>query len=386
VSRLVRFMVVLSLFVLTPSAASAGTGGQLGPTGTVSSEFHINASHNGVQTDPLVPPLHELWSVPIQTDPYGISYAIIAAGFVFVEVAGPTGGSNVLYAFHRSTGERAWGPVPVAPSSYDVNMLAYANGRVFVVDRFPADLSLKAFGIYRGKLLWQAPLPAHSSYPAPPTAWGGGEYVNGSDAVVAYNQWGGRRWVLDDLPGIIYATPAVSRRGVFVNYPAGHADRLRRSDGGIVWHRDPFGDGGGSIPGVLYQGRFFTESPWKILDAVTGRQLRSYYSFRTPTFYRSVVISSHHCCSEPGQGVSGRDLATGDLRWNMRTHHRFVWADPVVDGDFLYLGLDDGTLAAFRPLTGEQVWETDTGSVVSAIAAGDGIIVVTNNDGLVAYG
>ena len=69
------------------------------------------------------------------------------------------------------------------------------------------------------------------------------------------------------------------------------------------------------------------------------------------------------------------------LRWKFPTGNRIV-ASPVIDGQVIYFGSDDGNIYAVDSETGRQIWKTKTRGPVSATPAiANGMLYVGSYDG-----
>ena len=115
--------------ILPASGADAAT--RLSTSTTSATAYHINAQHDGLQTDTLIPPLSHKWTKTLGGN---ASYPLIAGGKVFV-TAIRSDGTDLLYAFDISTGKTAWGPIDIG-SSGNFAAAAYDAGRIFTLPKF----------------------------------------------------------------------------------------------------------------------------------------------------------------------------------------------------------------------------------------------------------
>src|SRR5439155_6155570 len=88
-------------------------------------------------------------------------------------------------------------------------------------------------------------------------------------------------------------------------------------------------------------------------------------------------------------GVYRFDAATGRRRWDYQFPAFVSWSSPLVTESGIYVGLDDGTLAALSPSTGHLVWETRPrfGPIGALTPAGDLLLVpaIGASGGVVAF-
>jgi glucose dehydrogenase len=76
-------------------------------------------------------------------------------------------------------------------------------------------------------------------------------------------------------------------------------------------------------------------------------------------------------------GLYRIDGRTGDLEWEFQFPSFFIWGSPLVAGDRVFVGTQDGTLAAVDLSTGHRVWQRRVNAPpVGALApAGERLLV-----------
>jgi outer membrane protein assembly factor BamB len=76
------------------------------------------------------------------------------------------------------------------------------------------------------------------------------------------------------------------------------------------------------------------------------------------------------------------DPATGDRVWDYQFRPTSIRGAPVVLGDFIVLGLDDGTLAAIDVRTGDLAWTTNLEHRTFGPLAPAGDVLIASTDGI----
>jgi eukaryotic-like serine/threonine-protein kinase len=127
----------------------------------------------------------------------------------------------------------------------------------------------------------------------------------------------------------------------------------------------------------------------RAFDAGTGRLLWSRQGrgpFNYPTSLAS-VRGSVYVLDDVG-GVYRLDARTGRRMWDYQFPANVTWCSPVVADRYVYVGMDDGTVAAIDDRSGHLVWQTTVAGQVGALApAGDLLLapVASGGGGLVAF-
>lgn len=353
--------------------------------------FQIDASHSGtVRFNNVSLPGASRWSVDLGGAP---SYALIAAGKVFVTVS-LAGGSSQLVALDQATGATVWGPIVLSGQAN----AAYDAGRVFVVSSVIGNAALmQAYDAATGQLAWSSLLAGQYSFSSPPTAAHGHVYTGGAGS-------GGTLYAVDQNTGAIAWTrqvangdssaPAVSSDGVYVTYPC-NTYAFRPATGEQTW-TDNTGcsGGGGATPvvanGVLYAPNGFGTYNGSTFNAATGLLLGAYVADNPPAIGSQ---SGYFLQSGTLRGVS---LANNTVQWSFAGDGLLV-TSPVVVNQYVFVGASSGKLYAVDAATGQQQWVQDLGASIpagagwgarmpiSGLSAGNGLLVVPAGNTLTAF-
>src|SRR6266581_2604473 len=106
-------IVIFCLAAIMP-AAGAYASNSSSTASTSATAYHINAQHNGLQTDTLTPPLSHKWTKTLGGSAF---YPLIAESKVF-DTAITSQGEGLLYAFDISTGKTVWGPIDLGSAGF----------------------------------------------------------------------------------------------------------------------------------------------------------------------------------------------------------------------------------------------------------------------------
>ncbi|MGI9609061.1 MAG: PQQ-binding-like beta-propeller repeat protein, partial [Acidimicrobiia bacterium] len=97
--------------------------------------------------------------------------------------------------------------------------------------------------------------------------------------------------------------------------------------------------------------------------------------------YASPLVDGNYVYVTSGTSIIKFDLLTSLFDWRFVTRAT-IRSSPVLAGDLLYFGADNGTFYAVDADTGEEVWSFQTdGEVRSSPAVADGAIYVGSRDG-----
>jgi outer membrane protein assembly factor BamB len=353
--------------------------------------YQITTEHNGcITTSPeLLPPLVKKWSIDLG---YTVSYPLIAEGKVFVTVGNIDSYCTKLYAINAETGEIAWGPVLISLAPW--SGAAYGDGRIYVVDY---NGEMMAFLADNGSKLWHIKLPVQYFFSSPPTFRNGIVYTGGagfSGALYAVDAASGTVIWMQGVWNGDKSSPAVTDDGVYVTYAGGISYKFDPNNGSQIWMHDTGYSGSGGNTPVIYDGRLYSNDHYPTfagfaLDTSTGAYRGGYDTQTTPAFYNG----------------SGYVIYNGNLQ-RMVSNLAIMWTStltelvtpPIIVNGVVYIGSSDGYLFAVDPDSGLPFWsdnvgatilapdEQDVTSPVSAMGAGEGIIVVPASNLLVAYG
>jgi hypothetical protein len=188
------------------------------------------------------------------------------------------------------------------------------------------------------------------------------------------------------LEGNVDTAPAVSGGKVFVvaqNETTGRARMyaIDETTGASVWSYSPprtaLGVSSATVAdGMVYAG--FGDLSVRGFDASTGalgwtQPVRDLFSSRSsPSFADGDLY-----VLDGGGGVYRFDGKSGTRRWDYQFASFATWGAPLVDGDVVYVGLDDGTLAAIDRGSGHLAWKTMLqGGPIGALAPVTGGILL----------
>jgi outer membrane protein assembly factor BamB len=280
--------------------------------------------------------------------------------------------------------------------------VAYADGKVYVASgfRFVAQLDAAT-----GKVGWRTATdsPIHGA----PNVAGGRVFVISTDnELLVYDaNTGASVWDYQALiePARILgaSSPAVSGDAVVGAFASGELVALRTSNGNQLWNttlarsnrtnalseiRDVAGRP------VIYKGDVYAASHSGVFAATDMRSGNPRWmipvaSTDTPwpagdVVYITSTAGEVICASrETGQVYWLRDLNAG-----LKKKKRALWTGPILVNDRLILVSDKGQAVALNPKTGETkaTLKVGSGALISPIAAGGMVYVVTDKAELVA--
>jgi outer membrane protein assembly factor BamB len=354
--------------------------------------FQIDASHSGtLRFNNVSLPGTSRWRVDLGGAP---SYALIAAGKVFVTVS-LAGGSSQLVALDQATGATVWGPIVLSGQAN----AAYDSDTVFVVSSVIGNAALmQAYAAANGQLKWSTLLAGQYSFSSAPTAAHGHVYIGGAGS-------GGTLYAVDQSNGAIAWTrpvangdssaPAVSSDGVYVTYPC-TTYAFRPATGEQTWSNNTGCSGGGGATPVVANGVLYAPNGsggsynGSTFNAATGLLLGSYVADNPP------AIGSQAGYFLQGGTLRGVSLATNSVLWSF-AGDGLVVTSPVVVNQYVFVGASSGKLFAVDAASGQQQWVQDLGAPIpagagwgarmpiSGLSAGDGLLVVPAGNTLTAF-
>jgi outer membrane protein assembly factor BamB len=360
--------------------------------------FQLNPAHTGaVNFGSVTLPTTPAWT----TDVGGTAaYTLIANGKVYVTVGLSNGTSNVL-ALDSVTGATVWGPVSMSGASN----AAYDAGRLFVV-AYPVygPPTLEALDAQTGVVQWSTPLTsAQGGIPAgAPTAANGLVFLGNA--------------AIDEATGAILwqaatvgtATDAVTSDGVYIAYHC-YTQMMRPATGETVWGETCASNTSGSdVSGVavVANQRLYAQTAYPALtsgfidDAETGVNYSTYLADVPPALTATVGYYLQGGTFQSG-GFSGATLSAvqqsdGTVLWSFTGDGELV-TSPIVINQYVYIGSTSGNVYALDGATGQQVWQASlggvisqgarwgSGSVLSGLSAGDGLLVIPNGTKVTTY-
>jgi outer membrane protein assembly factor BamB len=153
------------------------------------------------------------------------------------------------------------------------------------------------------------------------------------------------------VPKQIFSSPAVVDGVVYVHVRDDHVYALHARDGMVLW-KTP-------APSPQEWWNLVFMDPSKSSPAVAGDRV-------------FVGIDKN---------LTALDRKTGRVLWQAPTGRK-VDSTPLVVGDIVYVGSDDGNFYAFAAATGKRIWSYTTGGRVSSSPTyGEGLILIGSDDG-----
>jgi outer membrane protein assembly factor BamB len=334
-------------------------------------------------------PTSRTWSVDLGGQP---SYALIADGKVFVTVKvglGSATGSQLI-ALDQATGHTVWGPIQL-PQGWAFP--AYDGGKVFVITSFGVGPgTLQSYDAETGALDWTTTFSQGIAFETAPTGANGLVYlVGGSGGPILFGVdegTGSIVWQQSALSGT-GSTPAVTSQGVYIAEPCS-------TDGfapltGVSLFADNTGCGGGggttavvannvlySLMGDLANGIY--------VNATTGAQLGTFTADVVPA-----INSTTGFFLQLGT-LNAKSLSDYSTMWSFKGDGGLV-TSPIIVNQAVIVGSSSGQVYALDATTGAQLWTSNAGgaipsgngNVISALAAGDGLLVVPAGNTLSAF-
>ncbi len=322
--------------------------------------------------------------------PTGFSSPLVAEGRLFVAHSGASAATGPagpgLRAFDPTTGLELWdqttaGDVKGTP--------AVASGTIVLVT---AGGAVQAFNTANGAERWRADLgdPTERFDISSPTIAGGVVYVGGTSRTAAINLADGtivweRSLATSDFLATVYSAPAVADDVVALGLFSG-LYVLDRTTGLTLWsraalnrehHRSP-----AIADGVLYAaGDNFGTQRLRAFDLATGAELWA-APVSVGNANSAPAVAGGRCVLGSSHGaIRAFDAATGALVWSqavgapLATSHPYahdtacVSASPVIAGDRVLVGADDGVMRILALEDGAVVESHDFGAPVVATAA-----------------
>jgi eukaryotic-like serine/threonine-protein kinase len=361
------------------------------PAGAQATTFQADPAHSGfVRSGGPSPPLRRAWSYLL---PSRSSYAVIAGGKVFVVAGKAHGRGAQVLALSARTGRRVWRRDLGRDGGGNP---AYDQGRIYVV-RGSLENSLQAFSAADGRLLWQNGLERSFS---PPVATGGMLYTAGGFTLNAFRgSDGAELWeVIGPDQGV-----AVANGRVYAELDCASLGAFSADTGQALWeaHASCPDDSTESFAvhaGRLYVHGLFDVPPDEVYDASTGAVVGTIRTDYAPAFAGRIgVFADARLPGEHrlfGHTLIARSLPTGRRRWRFRGDG-YLDTAPLIVGRTVYVGSGSGRLYALSLRSGRVLWQTGPGRPVlassewggqlSALAAGEGLLVVPKFQRLVAF-
>lgn len=366
------FFAALPVFAAIPAGAAV-TGG---PQGEFAVAYQINPAHSGGITFSagFSTPLTKVWSENLGSS---LTYPVIAGGRVFANSS-----AGVTYALDLATGTTEWSK----NTGTDLGP-AYDKGSVFLVTSGGLVSSLSAKS---GKTHWATQMPDQYAFSSAPMAIRGDVFVGGAGV-------GGDVYAVDEATGILQweegvengddSSPAFGEDGIYVSYPQQYY-KFDPATGNTDWHYSGNGEGGGGNTPVYYGGRVYIQD-WtsgnSILSAPTGSILGTFGANNgDPPAFCTLANGKKAGFSLYNGTLYGWKVSTGTNIWSFAGDNSLS-TPPIVVNGLVIEGSNSGEVYALDAATGTQQWSDNTGSGVTALAAGQGTLVVVSGGVITAY-
>ncbi|MFN2544311.1 MAG: PQQ-binding-like beta-propeller repeat protein [Actinomycetota bacterium] len=374
---------------------SASTGAGAWP------QFQGSAAHLGTTPSATIaPPLQELWRFAEPDGNDGLSAAVVTGG-VAVAV-----GEHGVYGVDAATGEQRW-RVDRNGGRISSPAVGVVGGRQIVVYTEGAtgdDASVVAIDASNQDELWREQLETPSD---------SGITVDGSTVLLgdrrgrlySFDLASGRpaTWSPRGLGARIDAPPAADGRQIFAvtrNTDTNEVTvfALDEATGTEDWSYKPrFAAGTGTTVTVEDDKVYFGMGAELRVHALTplaggkvweARARDSFSPLSAPAASegRLFIVSTNTSDSV----LYAYDASDGSKLWDFQFQEATIRGAPVVAGDAVFLGTDDGTVAAVDARSGIEVWEAPTGPgrIGPLALSGDELIASkrSRHGGLIAFG
>lgn len=410
-----------TVLALGPSAGSALAAG----TGSAWPQFGQDAGHHGVsQFDTPAPPFARAWRFPMPEGDRALSAPVIAGDLVIALSTKAVYGVDAATGAERFTIPRDGGQTFATPAVADVDGVPIL---LFTEGSRATNSGLRAYSLEDPDApaeLWRVPLRdvSTSGVAVDGTTAFTGDLSGNVDAIDIVNEALGDdddrtlvRWE-HSVSGLLRAPPAVGDGKVLVsaiNQTSGGVDivALVEESGEEQWTYSPGAQVNQATPLTIDGQRaivgFGEPSGGGVLTSLNLDHGSSQWSTRFPSQFfvlTDIVVADAHALAVGAHigletGLYRVNLADGARStpwnygqnglWSFEFDTSGVLSSPVVAGDYIVLGLDDGRMAAIRIADGVLVWKIDTGNPIRGLAAGDGVIVssvASSRGGLLALG
>jgi outer membrane protein assembly factor BamB len=369
-------------------------------------QFQQDPTHAAASTSAIRPPLEQAWRVPYgSSSGQGVSGAIVANSLVIAV------GVEHVYAVDASTGALAWqvrrngGPIamPAVGVAGHRELLAFTEGRT------SSDARLRVIDLVTRRDLPWSPVRLKDVSMSGVTV-GHGQVIVGdrSGNLYAFDLATGSSasWSPAELAtGAIEAPPAAAPSEIVAvtrNRSTGDVRvvGVDRTSGRPVWSyttRVAAGTGSAvSLDGDRAVFGIGNEQYVRAVSLSSRGAARTVWSARTRSTFSPLsapavaggtvfVIST----STSDGAVYALNASDGAKRWDFQFQTAAIQTSPVVAGDTVYVGTEDGLVAGIDVATGVEVWQADTGAgAIGPLAvAGDQLIASKRgrHGGLIAY-
>jgi outer membrane protein assembly factor BamB len=385
----------LAWLSLLPGSASAATqsvwaGMQGGPQHLGTAPAAAGAS----------PPLRVAWRWPggKPTGSLGsTSTAVVAGGLAVVltqndVVALDPDDGTVRWRLVRATGYLD--PPAVDPTAGSSGIVVFAQGRSGTKS------SLEAADLARGTVLWRFPEAGLTRrLRGAPVIAGGTVFAGAGDGhIYAVDlATGASRWSFA-TGGAVQTSPAVADGLVFAvaeDLATGRSTlfAVDAATGKQQWTFSPSGFSLHVTPPTVADGRVFVGFGDGLVRAFDDRsgalEWSSDVRYPFSPFNGLAFAGGALYTLDVGGGLYRFDARTGELVWDFQFLATALRSAPLVAQGYVYVGLDDGTVAAVGVRTGRQAWATQLDAGTAGIPAPAGPLVLVpytgTGGGLVAF-
>lgn len=341
----------------------------------------ITPDHAGaISFQSLSFPTASTWSVNVGGIP---SYALVVDGKVVVTAA--VNNNTQLIALNQATGATIWGPIEINGSAN----ATYDGGKIFVLSATVGSQgTVQSYDIETGQLDWSATLSGG--------IFGGGlTAVNGMIYTSSAN---GLLFALSEGTGTIvwsatvwnggFGTPAVTSTGVYASYPCSTYDFQPLTGTQIFFTNTGCQGGGGATPvvanGLVYSPAGNSNGGGLVVDSTSGTVVGTYSATGEPAFSATAGYFLQ------GGTLNALSSSNNTILWSF-TGDGLLTTSPIVVNQAVIIGSSSGNVYALNAATGQQLWMVNAGGALqpsstnSALAAGDGLLIVPAGNQVVAY-
>ena len=356
-------------------------------------QYRVNPQHsNSVPDSPLQPPLRLRWQANLGQL---ASNVVVAGGRVFY-VRHP-GTELEITALRASDGAMLWSRTWME-KTWGLNGLAFDGGRLFFVRNhtadYPYDVHVEAIDPAGGATIWNRNIPSEYGAGSNPTVADGELYVlgnGGSSKLHALRQSDGAdRWPAKSLSSGDSSTPSLDGSNVYVSLAGAQTYAFDRGTGVERWHYGGCCTGGGGTTTMVFGGRLFAEDAL-IHDTSNGLVVGSWSGAGLPAWSGDSGVAYGY------NKLRGFGPSYEATRWEFGIDEYTSLSLPLIAGSYAYssttdwspwqlmaLRLSDGARVWCQPIT-EQPPGTQSSSAPYPVAAGDGLLLVSNGYGLAAF-
>jgi outer membrane protein assembly factor BamB len=308
-------------------------------------------------------------------------------------VTAQIGGGTHLVALDQATGATLWGPISLGGTANAV----YDGGKIFVMSgSFNVPMLLQSYDLATGTLDWTTTLNGEAVFTAGPSALNGMIFASDASATLyAVNEGGGSiAWTQLVMNGDD-SMPAVTETGVYVTYPCSTYAFQPLTGDSLFFNNTGCEGGGGATPivanNVLYSPNSSGgSSNGTTFNATSGVILGTYTADVPP------AVGTQMSFFLQSGALSGIALSNNTVAWTFTGDGSLV-TSPILVNQTVFIGSATGNVYALNAATGQQLWSINAGGAIppgahwgapmplSALAAGDGLLVVPAGNTVVAY-